>query len=84
VELSEQLQLDDEQLTPAMAYSVVRQEVPGDAALQPILRALKVPLASIAQCSGFGAWMPADMFYQHLDGALIELRRTQPHLAEEG
>jgi hypothetical protein len=83
VELSEQLQLDDEQLTPAMAYSVVRQESPSDAALQPLLRALKVPLASMVQCSGFGAWMPADMFYQHLDGALGELTRTQPHLVEQ-
>ena len=61
MELSEQLQLDDEQLTPAMAYSAIRQEVPNDGALRPVLDALKVPLSSMVQCGGFGSWMPADM-----------------------
>lgn len=68
--MSEQLQLDDEQITPAMAYSAVRLEVPSEKALRPVLEALKAPLAGYSQCSGFGAWIPASVFYSHLDEAL--------------
>ncbi|KAK5693852.1 hypothetical protein LTR17_024965 [Elasticomyces elasticus] len=54
VHFSEQLDLDDEQLTPVMAYSAIKRELPSDEFLEPILEALKMPLASVVQCSGFG------------------------------
>jgi hypothetical protein len=77
IELSQQLQLDDEQMTPAQVYAAVREEVPTDDLLQPVLQSLKVPLASMVQCLGFGAVLPADMFYQHLDGVLQTLSFTR-------
>ncbi|KAK5683766.1 hypothetical protein LTR17_027227 [Elasticomyces elasticus] len=54
VHFSEQLDLDDEQFTPAMAYSAIKRELPSDEFLEPVLEALKIPLASVVQCSGFG------------------------------
>ncbi|KAK3117013.1 hypothetical protein LTR53_002034 [Teratosphaeriaceae sp. CCFEE 6253] len=76
VELSELLHLDDEQMTPAMAYSAIRQEVPGDEYLKPVLEALKLPLSILAKCSGFGAWVGATDFYQRLDEAVGGLKRV--------
>ncbi|KAK1087552.1 hypothetical protein LTR33_000995 [Friedmanniomyces endolithicus] len=73
VHLSEQLELDDERLTPAMIYSAIRHELPGDEFLRPVLEALKVPLAMMAQCSGFGAYVETHVFYQYLDEALSNL-----------
>ncbi|KAK5147156.1 hypothetical protein LTR32_001352 [Rachicladosporium monterosium] len=65
VHLSEQLELDDERLTPAMIYSAIRHELPGDEFLRPVLEALK--------CSGFGAYVETHVFYQYLDEALSNL-----------
>ncbi len=73
VHLSEQLELDDERLTPTMIYSAIRHELPGDEFLRPVLEALKVPLAMMAQCSGFGAYVETHVFYQYLDEALSNL-----------
>lgn len=70
VELSEQLELDDELMTPAQAYAMVRMELPSDDLLRPVLGKLKVRLASIVQCSGFGTVMPSVKFYQHFDDVL--------------
>lgn len=78
VELSEQLPLDDQQLTPAQAYAAIRQEISNDEMLRPVLEALKVPLAGIVQCLGFGAVMPTPMFYMHLDSALSTLNNAKP------
>lgn len=80
VQLSEELALDDDQLTPAQAYSAIRECVPSDDHLRPTLEALKVPLAPFVQCSGFGAWMPADTFWQHFDGTVQSLQSSQPQL----
>ena len=55
------LELDDESLTPAQAYSAVRETVPNDKYLRPMLEALKKPLGSLVQCHGFGACMDAAM-----------------------
>lgn len=84
VELSEKLQLDAEQLTPAQAYSAIRESVPTDDFLCPVLEELKVPLAAFVQCSGFGAWMPTDVFYEHFDSVLQTLRFNKPELAVKG
>nr|POE51869.1 hypothetical protein CFP56_26076 [Quercus suber] len=54
VKLSERLPLDDEQLTPAQAYSAIRENVPSDDWLIPVLNALIVSLCRLAQCGGFG------------------------------
>lgn len=59
VELSELLKLDDESMTPAQAYTAVRETVPNDKFLRPTLDALKKPLGSMVQCHGFGACMDA-------------------------
>ncbi|KAK5121809.1 hypothetical protein LTR85_004684 [Meristemomyces frigidus] len=76
VELSEQLQLDDELMTPAQAYAMIRKELPSDDLLVPVLDMLKLPLASIVECLGFGAVMPSAKFYQHLDETLQTLEVT--------
>ena len=55
------LELDDESLTPAQAYSAVRQMVPKESYLRPALEALKKPLGSLTQCHGFGACMDTEM-----------------------
>lgn len=61
MELSEALELDEEAMTPAQAYSAVREAVPTDKYLRPTLDALKKPLASLVQCHGFGACMDTAM-----------------------
>ena len=55
------LELDDEIMTPAQAYSAVRETVPSDDFLRPALQTLKKPLGSLVQCHGFGACMDAAM-----------------------
>ena len=55
------LQLDDEWMTPAQAYSAVRETVPNDNFLRPTLESLKKPLGSLVQCHGFGACMDSAM-----------------------
>ena len=57
--MSEDLKLDDEQLTPAQAYSAIRETVPSDEYLRPVLEELKNPLGSLVHCLGFGAVMDA-------------------------
>ena len=57
VELSAKLELDEELMTPAQAYSAIRETVPNESYLQPTLEALKKPLASQMECRGFGACM---------------------------
>ncbi|KAK4892951.1 hypothetical protein LTR27_008679 [Elasticomyces elasticus] len=76
VQLSQQLDLDDEQLTPAMAYAAIKQELPSNEFLKPVLEALKIPLANLVQCSGLGAWMPATDFFQCLHVALGGLNQN--------
>ncbi len=83
VHLSEQLDLDDERLTPAMMYSAIRHELPGDEFLRPVLEALKVPLAMMAQCSGFGAYVEAHIFYQYLDEALSDLNQIGADMQQQ-
>ncbi|KAK3691302.1 hypothetical protein LTR37_018708 [Vermiconidia calcicola] len=61
VELSEMLDLDDELMTPAQAYSAIRETIPNQRYLRPSLELLKKPLASLVQCHGFGACMDAAM-----------------------
>lgn len=80
VELSEQLPLDDEQMTPAQAYAAVRREVPKNNMLRPVLNALKAPLASLVECLGLGSVLPANAFYQHLDVVLQNLGLAEPGL----
>ncbi|KAK0259238.1 hypothetical protein B0A54_12366 [Friedmanniomyces endolithicus] len=83
VQLSEKLELDDERLTPAMIYSAIRHELPGDEFLRPVLEALKVPLAMMAQCSGFGAYVETHVFYQYLDEALSDLNQTGAQMQQQ-
>ncbi|KAK5107637.1 hypothetical protein LTR62_000972 [Meristemomyces frigidus] len=64
VHLSSQLELDDEQVTPAMAYATIKRELPEGTALKSVLDAMKVPLSKVVKCSGFGAWMPIETFQQ--------------------
>ena len=56
------LELDEESMTPAQAYSAVRETVPNDRFLRPALEALKKPLSSLVQCHGFGACMDTAMY----------------------
>ncbi|KAK1807217.1 hypothetical protein LTR12_018439, partial [Friedmanniomyces endolithicus] len=84
VHLSEQLELDDERLTPAMIYSAIRHELPGDEFLRPVLEALKVPLAMMAQCSGFGAYVERHIFYQYLDEAMSNLNQIGADMQQQG
>ncbi|KAK5165562.1 uncharacterized protein LTR77_009091 [Saxophila tyrrhenica] len=83
VELSELLQLDEESLTPAQAYTAVRSNIPSEKWLRPTLDSLKTPLSSLVQCHGFGACMDAPMFWQHLDAAMEKLKFTRPELASD-
>jgi len=80
VKLSEHLQLDDEQMTPAQAYSAIRESVPSGEKLKSTLEALKVPLAGLVLCSGFGAWLPADTFWRHFDSAMQTLQIARSNL----
>nr|POE72049.1 hypothetical protein CFP56_11925 [Quercus suber] len=80
VKLSERLPLGDEQLTPAQAYSAIRETVPSDEWLRPALDALKVPLCGLTRCGGFGTVLPADEFWQMLDNTIETLKSTRPDL----
>lgn len=62
VELAGMLDLDDEFVTPAQAYSAVRNTVPNEKFLRPTLEALKQPLGAITKCQGFGAGMDAVLY----------------------
>jgi len=68
--LSEQLELDDESMTPAQAYAAVRRAVLTDEMLRPILQALIVPLASVVECQGLGSVLPAGVFWEQLNQTL--------------
>jgi hypothetical protein len=61
VELSELLELDEDFMTPAQAYTAIRNNVPNERYLRPTLEMLKKPLASLVECHGFGACMDAPM-----------------------
>ncbi|KAK5136312.1 hypothetical protein LTR08_003685 [Meristemomyces frigidus] len=73
VELSDDLPIDDELMTPAQAYSMIRMEIPSDD-LRPVLDGLKITLASLVRCSGLGAVMPSNLFFEHLNGMLQTLK----------
>ena len=68
VDLSSELNPDDELMTPAQAYSAIRKSVLTSGRLREVLSALREPLGSLVECFGFGAVMPADKFWQQLGG----------------
>lgn len=70
VRLAEAMKLDDELLTPAQAYAATKAKVSNPSMLKTILDRLKVSLAAISDCEGFGAIIPTVLFYQHLDAAM--------------
>lgn len=96
VRLSEKLELDDDEMTPAQgmfeeppsstqlglmsctAYSAIREAIPSDDFLRPMLEAMKTPLGSLVHCVGIGACMDAPMYVNLLiltptvEGANIE------------
>lgn len=74
MKLSEDLPLDDDEMTPAQAYSAIRQNVASDADLRPTLDALKVPLGCIIECRGYGSVIPSDQFWQHLETVKSNLK----------
>ncbi|KAF2162731.1 hypothetical protein M409DRAFT_69013 [Zasmidium cellare ATCC 36951] len=71
ITLSSNLPIDEEEITPAQAYSVIRDSVPSEGLLKPCLEALKGPLSGIVECRGFGTVMPTDVFRRYL-GATLE------------
>ena len=71
IALSTNLPIDEEEITPAQAYSALRNSVPSERLLQPALDALKGPLGGIVECRGFGTVMPTQVFRQYL-GAVLE------------
>lgn len=75
--MSENLPLDDEDMTPAQAYSATREAVSEDQDLKPALDALKLLLASSVGCKGLGAVLPASVFWKHLDSTLGKLKTKQ-------
>lgn len=70
VRMSENLPLDDEEITPAQAYSAVRGRVPNLQLIKPVLGTMKTVLAEHVSCKGFGSVMPTDLFCQHLERTL--------------
>lgn len=71
--MSSNLPIDDEEITPAQAYSAIRDAVASEEMLKPCLNALKLPLSGIVECRGFGTVMPTDMFRQYLHTTLMTL-----------
>lgn len=71
--MSSDLPIDEEEMTPAQAYSAIRDAVPSEEMLKPCMDALKLPLSGIVECRGFGTVMPTDMFRQYLHTALMTL-----------
>lgn len=61
---------------------MIRMEIPSDDFLRPVLDALKVTLASLVQCFGFGAVMPSNLFFEHLDGTLQTLKVSKSGLGQ--
>lgn len=61
MELSELLELDEDSMTPAEAYSAIRQSIPTGQYLRPTLEALKKPLGDIVVCHGYGACVDANV-----------------------
>lgn len=56
------LEIDEEFVTPAQAYAAVRETVPNDDYLRPVLEALKKPLGNLVKCFGFGAGMDSTLY----------------------
>lgn len=71
--LSQQIPIDDSEMTPAQAYKAIQESVPDAAYVKPVMEALKVLLAPHVACFGFGAVMPAAAFWDHLDTVLKAL-----------
>lgn len=80
VELSGKLATDDTDITPAQAYSAVREAVPNDAFLRPVLESLKQPLGRLVHCAHFGSLLSTTLFWQHFDGIVQSLQFTRPEL----
>lgn len=76
--MSENLPIDEEEITPAQAYSAIRDSVPSEDLLKPALDALKLPLSGIVECRGFGTVMPTDMFRQYLHTTVETLKLQSP------
>ena len=78
VVMSEQLPIDDSEMTPAQAYSAIRESVPDAAYVKPVMERLRVLLAPHMTCFGFGAVMPTVTFWEHLDAVLKTLGLEAP------
>lgn len=76
--MSSNLPIDDEEITPAQAYSAIRDSVLNEQMLKPCLDALKLPLSGIVECRGFGTVMPTEMFWEHLHSVLETLKLQGP------
>lgn len=70
VQLSEQLDLSDDLITPAQAYAALSKDFPQAPILKRALADLKPRLAAVSHCEGLGAVIPTETFRQHLDELL--------------
>lgn len=75
--MSENLPIKREEITPAQAYAVVKQNLPSVDLLRPVLEALKEPLGLVVTCYGFGATMPTETFERHFDTVCQTLSFTK-------
>lgn len=82
MELSQRLDFDDCDITPAQAYSAVREAVPDEAFLQPMLDMLKAPLGKLVRCTHFGSLLDTGLFWEHFDASMQSLKFTRPELGE--
>lgn len=80
MELSEGLELEEADITPAQAYSAIRDAVPSPAYVRPALETLKQPLAQLVTCVHFGSTLDTALFWQHFNATLETLRLTRPEL----
>lgn len=81
VELSAKLAVNDTDITPAQAYSAVRQAVPSHRFLRPILQALKQPLGKVVHRTHFGSLLDATLFWEHFNVTLQSMQFTVPELS---
>ena len=64
VQLAGLLELDEDSMTPAQAYSAILASCPDEASLRAMLDAMKTSLGSEVTCQGFGAVMDAPKYAQ--------------------
>ncbi|QIW98855.1 hypothetical protein AMS68_004373 [Peltaster fructicola] len=70
--LAERLELDDDFITPAQAYSAIKAQCPQPVLLRRVLATMKSALTALVQCQGFGAVMDTTKFNQCLAHALAQ------------